>query len=276
MPPEQEQARIWADNRAMGSITLAVEATGGVTRRVRVGEAGALRVRFPGPASADLMAVIVNTAGGIAGGDRFELEFAAGPGASLIVTNTAAEKVYRSLGPDARFDVKLKIAAGASLVWLPHETILFDRARLSRRIDVELAGNARLILAEALVLGRAGMGETVREGLMFDRWRVRHDNRLVHAEAIRLDGRIADKLQEAAITNGATAIATVLIVPAEQAAIEAIRAWVPQCRGEVGISAWNGRAVARFCAVDSATLRYDLTAMLSVLRGTPLPRIWLN
>src|SRR5262245_63129382 len=105
--------------------------------------------------------MIVNTAGGVAGGDRLALDFAVGPGARLVVTTAAAEKVYRTLEPPATVTATLTVAAGAALAWLPQETILFDRARLTRSIDVELAEDARLLLAEAIVFGRAGMGEVV-------------------------------------------------------------------------------------------------------------------
>src|SRR4029079_14078645 len=145
---------------------LSVKSGGGKTRRDEVHEAGSLRVRCPGAPAQELEAVIINTAGGIAGGDRFDLEIAAGQGTRLVVTTAAAEKVYRTLGPDSVIDVKLDVAAGATLAWLPQETILFDRARMGRSIDVSLAPDARLFLAQAIVFGRSGMGETVEEGAL--------------------------------------------------------------------------------------------------------------
>ena len=111
-----------------------------------------------------------------------------------MVTTAAAEKIYRSPGPDADMEVALAVSAGGQLAWLPQETILFDRARLSRRIEVDLAEGASLIMAEAVVFGRAAMGETVREGRFADRWRVRRDGRLIFAESARLDGAIAETL----------------------------------------------------------------------------------
>jgi urease accessory protein len=272
----QEQARIFAANRAVGRIALAAEAGGGITRRARVHEAGSLRVRFPGSSARELQAVVINTAGGIAGGDRFDLDITAGDAARLTVTSAAAEKVYRSLGPDAHIRIRLAAGAGASLAWLPQETILFDGARLNRAIDVELAADARLILAEALVLGRTGMGEAVEHGYLADRWRVRRGGALVFAESVRLDGAIAAKLAEAAVANGAAALATVLIVPGDPDVLASLRALGPDLRAEVGTSAWNGIAVARLCAADGAALRHDLLAVLAALRGSSLPRLWLN
>src|SRR5262249_35117127 len=125
----------------------------GAPRRSRVREGGALRVRCRGRAAGEPEAVIVNPAGGVAGGDRFTLDVAVEPRARLVVTTAAAEKVYRTLAPEAAIDVKLTVGAAASLAWLPQETILFDRARLKRTIDIDLAEDARLVLAEAIVFG---------------------------------------------------------------------------------------------------------------------------
>jgi len=264
---------VFAANRAAGRIALSVAAHGPMTRRKQVYEDGPLRVRFPNASGRALEAMIVNTAGGIAGGDRHDLDIAVGAGATLAITTAAAEKVYRALGPDAEIAVKLSAAAGARLTWLPQETILFDRAKLQRSIDVELAPDATLLMAEALVFGRAAMGEAVEEGAFTDRWRVRRDGRLVFAETIRLDGTIASKLAEPAVSDGGVAVATVLAVPGDEAMIERARA-LTFC-GEVGVSAWNGLAVARLCAKDGAGLRRDLAGVVAAFGGT-LPRLWLN
>src|SRR5271166_424300 len=153
--PSPATESIFAANRACGRIALAVKVSAGMTRRSRLREEGPLRVRCPGRPSPELEAVIVNTAGGVAGGDQFTLDVSVAPGARLLITTAAAEKIYRSLGPDAIIDVTLRVGAGGSLAWLPQETILFDRARLERAIDIELADDAQLIFVEALVFGRS-------------------------------------------------------------------------------------------------------------------------
>ena len=265
--------RVFAANRSAGRIALSVAAEGGMTRRQRVYEDGPLRVRFPNSSGPALDAMIVNTAGGIAGGDRHDLDISVGAGATLGVTTAAAEKVYRTLGPDAEISVMLAVGAGARLCWLPQETILFDRSRLMRRIEVDLAPDATLVMAEAVVFGRSAMGETVAEGAFTDRWRVRRDGRLLFAETVRLDGAIARMLAEPAVAGGGVAIATVLAVPGDPTMAERVRAQT-FC-GEVGVSAWNGLAVVRLCAKDDASLRRDLTVVITALGGT-LPRLWLN
>jgi urease accessory protein len=248
----------------------------GVTRRRNLHESGSLRVRFPSPEAEGLSAVFVNTAGGVAGGDRFDVEIAAGEGSRLAVTTAAAEKIYRAEGPAAQLNIALKLAAGAHLAWLPQETILFDRARLLRRIDIDLAESASLLLCEIVVFGRAAMGERMLHGEFIDRWRMRRGGRLVFAETVRLDGDIGAKLKRPAIAKGGVAIGTALIVPGDEALVERIREVAKSFGGEVGISSWNGFAMARFCAQDAARLRADMMAVLGRASGSALPRLWLN
>jgi urease accessory protein len=269
--------QIFAGNRALGSIGVSVAADAGVSRRRRVHEAGSLRVRFPNAERRGVLdAVIVNTAGGMAGGDRFKIDVDVGAGAGLTVTTAAAEKIYRSLGPDTDIDVKLTVDSGGSLAWLPQESILFDQVRLRRSIDVDLRVDAKLVLAEAVIFGRSAMGEAVATGHIFDRRRVRIDGKLVFAETIRLDGKISQKLKQRAIAGGGIAVASVLKIPGDDAAATAVTALQPEFAGEVGVSAWNGLAVARLVAADGAALRHDLTLIVSAFYSAPLPRLWLN
>jgi urease accessory protein len=267
---------IFAANRAQGSVTFDVHQVEGVTRRRHLHESGSLRVRFPSPEAEGLSAVFVNTAGGIAGGDRFDIDIATGEGSRLTVTTAAAEKVYRAGGPAAHINIALKAADGSHLAWLPQETILFDRARVSRRIDIDLAEGASLLLCEIVVFGRAAMGERMLHGEFVDRWRMRRGGRLVFAETVRLDGDVGAKLARPAIAKGGVAVGTALIVPGDQALVERIREVSESFGGEVGISCWNGFAMARFCAQDAARLRADMIAVLGRASGSALPRLWLN
>jgi urease accessory protein len=267
----------FAANRATGHIALSVAAMHGLSRRARVHEAGSLRIRFPNAHDkGTLDAVVINTAGGMTGGDQFELDIDLDADARLSVTTAAAEKVYRSLGPDTDVRLKLTIGDGAALAWLPQETILFDQVRLRRTIDVELAGNARLLLAEAIVFGRAAMGEIVNDGRLFDRWRVRRDAALIFAETVRIDGALAERLAAGPIAAGGAAIAGILKSPGDEEAVAAVNAMRQNFCGEVGASAWNGLALARLVAPDGAALRHDLAAIVTAWSETPPPRLWLN
>jgi urease accessory protein len=266
---------IFEANRARGAVRFDVLVRNGATRRGTLHESGSLRVRFPSPEGEGLSGVFVNTAGGVAGGDRFDIEVAGGEASRLTLTTAAAEKIYRTPGPSAQINIGLKAAAGAHLSWLPQETILFDGARAFRRIDIELDEAASLLLCEILVLGRAAMGERLEQGEFVDRWRLRRGGRLVLAETIRLNGGIAAKLARPAFAKGGAAIGTALIVPGDEALVAHIREVAGSFAGEVGVSAWNGFAVARFVARDAAALRADIMAVLECT-GTALPRLWLN
>jgi urease accessory protein len=267
---------IFAANRAQGAVRFDVRREDGVTRRGSLHESGSLRVRFPSPEDEGLSAVFVNTAGGVAGGDRFDIAIAAGEGARLTLTTAAAEKVYRAPAAPARLDISLKAEAGAHLAWLPQETILFDRAKISRRIDIDLAETASLLLCEIVVFGRAAMGERMASGEFIDCWRLRRGGKLVFAETVRLDGDIGAKLARPAVAKGGVAIATALIVPGDEAVVERIREAAESFGGEVGISSWNGFAMARFCAQDAARLRADMMTVLGRASSAALPRLWLN
>jgi urease accessory protein len=269
-------SEIFAANRARGAVGFDVHLQDGATRRGRLHESGSLRVRFPSPEDEGLSAVFVNTAGGMAGGDRFDIDISAGEGSRLTLTTAAAEKIYRTPDAAAQLNIALKVASGAHLSWLPQETIVFDQARVTRRIDLDLADSASLLLCEIVVFGRSAMGERVMQGEFTDRWRLRRGGRLVFAENIRLDGDIGAKLAKPAIAKGGVAIGTALIVPGDEALVERIRALSGTFGGEVGISTWNGFAMARFCAQDAMRLRADMMAVLGSASGKRLPRLWLN
>ncbi len=271
-----ELSGTFAANRAVGAVAFDVQLTDGVTRRGQLHEAGSLRVRFPSPEAQGLSAVFINTAGGIAGGDRFDISIAASEGSRLTVTTAAAEKVYRSSDASALLNIALRVDAGAHLSWLPQETILFDQARLERRIDIDLAETASLLLCEIVVFGRAAMGERMTSGYFSDRWRLRRGGKLIFAENVRLDGDIGAKLAQPAIANNGAAVGVALIAPGDEALVERVREASAGFGGEVGVSAWNGFALARFCAQNASLLRADMMAVLARVDRASLPRLWLQ
>ena len=222
--------------------------------------------------------MIVNTAGGMAGGDRFDLDIAVGDGARLVVTTAAAEKVYRALGPDAEIDVQARRRRAArALAWLPQETILFDRARL-RRADRGRAGRrrARCCWPRRWCSAAPPWARRSSEGAFFDRWRVRRDGRLVFAETSRLDGAIAQTLAEPAVAGGGVAVATVLIVPGDEAAVAAVRALrsisAARSASRPGTALrWRGSARR-----DGARAAPRSRRRAGGAAAAPLPRLWLN
>jgi urease accessory protein len=238
------------------------------------------RVLFPRPEPGDLpVAALLTTSGGLAGGDRLSLGVSLEEGARAMVTTAAAEKVYRSLGPEATVTIALAAGDGAWLEWLPQETILFDGARLRRRITADLSPGARLLAAETLVFGRTARGERFTRGLLHESWRLRRDGSLVWADALRLDGDIARGLTAPAAFGGALALATVVYLGEDAAALlEPARALAEA--GEGAATLVNGVLLARFLAADAQVVRQALARYVAGLRqqacGLPpaLPRLW--
>jgi urease accessory protein len=126
------------------------------------------------------------------------------------------------------------------------------------------------------VFGRGAMGERMLHGEFVDRWRMRRGGGLVFAETVRLDGDIGQQLSLPAVANAGVAIGTALIVPGDEAMVERIRGASDSFGSEVGISCWNGFAMARFCGQDAARLRTDMMKVLGRASGLALPRLWLN
>jgi urease accessory protein len=269
------QARSWLP-RTEGSVRLVLERRDERTHVNVMHQAGAARVRFPNTAEgAPPEAVLLNTAGGLTGGDRIDTSVELRPRAEATVTTAASEKIYRALEGEATVRVQLALDAAAHLAWLPQPTILFDQSSLDRRTEVELAGDANFLAVETLIFGRAAMGEDVHRGACRDAWRIRRDGTLIFADTFRVDGAVAIALDRPATLAGARAVAMLIYVaPDAQARLEAARAVLDRAQSVTGVSAWNGMLVARAMAHDGRTLQGAVAALAQVLSGRPLPRVW--
>jgi urease accessory protein len=261
--------------RSRGAGRIVVAAQGGRTRLVRLHQDGCGKIRLPRDDRATgLEAVLINTAGGVTDGDRLSWQAEAGPGARLTLSTQACEKVYRARGAGrAEIVTALVAGEGARLDWLPQETILFDAGALSRRLQADLAAGAELLAAEAVILGRTAMDETVRRGLLRDRWRVRREGRLVFADDLNLESDLAGIGAQAPLLAGARAFASLLLVA------DGAERFLPVMRAALGprggASAFDGKLFARVVAADGFALRQALLPALEALRdGAPLPRVW--
>lgn len=261
--------------RAIGHVRLAVKAdAGGHTRIDRAFQEGSLKVRFPHTDSGRFEAVLLNTAGGLTDGDVFAVDATAPAGTALTLTTQAAEKVYRAAGADARLDVRLALGADAALAWLPQETILYDGGRLARTLTIDMAGSARLIACEMLVLGRTAHGETVRAGALCDQWRIRRDGRLVYADAFRIDTDIVAAGRGGATLAGGRATASLILAAADAGdRLDAVRALLDGFGLAAGASAWDGLLAVRAVADDAQRLRRAIAAVVDLLAGG-VPRVW--
>lgn len=255
----------------------------GTTRLKHLYQTDPLRVLFPNSPAGDLpMAVITSTAGGLVGGDRLDIRFHVGPQAQAMTTVQAAEKVYRSSGPDSRIDVLLQADEGAWLEWLPQETIQFDQARLRRTTRIDRQPGARVLAGEMLVLGRLAGGERYSEGLLHDAWEVRCDGKLAWTDALHLERQITEVINSPAGFNGCHACAT-LVFAADDAAdsLKLARALIPpEGSLRVGATCLDGLLLVRWLGRDPLELRNHYGRFWAKFRqqvaGLPdsLPRLW--
>jgi urease accessory protein len=269
------QVRSWLP-RTEGSIRLELVHQQSTTCLAVLRQAGAARVRFPRVAAgAPLEAVLLNTAGGLTGGDRMDVAMGLARGTCATATTAAAEKIYRSREGDTAIDVGISLGPQAQLAWLPQPTILFDGARLSRCTRVDIAPDARFLAVECLVFGRQAMGETVRHGSCRDAWRIHREGRLIFADTFRAGGDLSASFSRPATLAGARAVAMLIYVSADAASrLESVRAMLDGRDCQAGASSWDGMLLVRALAADSRSLLRKVAPLLQELSGRPLPRVW--
>ena len=257
--------------RSRGDADVAFH-DGGLARLYQRGAAKALLPRSHGAAQE---IVLVNTAGGITGGESYRYGCAA-DASRVILTTQAAERAYRSSTNDiASMNVRLSATKGAALHWLPQETILFEGCRLGRQIEVDLDQTSECLILESLVFGRHAMGETLRHCHFTDHWRIRKDGRLVHAEALALTGDIGASLDAAAGAASAQMAATLVYVGPRLDQLQAdIGAVLPALASRAAVSVWQGRLVLRLLAAETMAGKADLSRILGSTRGQQMPRVW--
>ena len=255
--------------RSRGEVAAAWHMVDGQARLHRLRQVGSARaIALPGPEL-----VVLNTSGGLTGGDRLSVTLDVGAGCRVTATTQTAERLYRAGDGRAQMDLAMTVGAGGHLDWLPQETILFDGCAATRSTTIDLGPDAGCLMLETLVMGRAAMGETLSRVALRDTWRILRNGRPLHLEPLLLDpARIAP---QAAGLAGARAICTlVMVTKGAEDAIGPARAALtdPQVTGAA--SAWDGRLVVRLMAPDAWPLRRQLVRLLAVLRQSPLPRVW--
>lgn len=266
--------------RATGSVRVRFGQDGPHTRLASLYQQAPCRMLFPTPADNDpLQGVLLTTTGGLTGGDRLDIEIDASDGAVATISTQAAEKIYRSTGPDCAIRVSLKAAPGAWLEWLMQETILFNGAKLARRTEADVASGGRLLAVESFVFGRAAMGEDFTTGHLHDLWRIRRSGKLIWMDALKLVGETA-RSQRFGL-GGAAGCATLLYVGEDAAAhLPAARTAIAETDATGGATSFDGLLLIRLLAGQADTLRAGVMHLTSTLRaaigGFPaqMPRVW--
>jgi urease accessory protein len=250
--------------RAEGSCRIVLSGSGKGTCIVDLFQRSPIRVMFPRAGGGAVEeAVLINTAGGIAGGDRLESAVTALANASIAMTSQAAEKVYRALDEPARISTKLKACDAARLGWFPQETIVFNGGRVRRETEIELSSRAELLALEWLVLGRAAHGEEMIGGHIIDSWRVKKDGRLIWADSFRVTNETFPQLRRKALLSNCTAVGTLIhFGPDLETRLEFLRDIAPSLQCHCAATSVGGLIIVRFGANASSDLRLALRSVL--------------
>jgi len=255
--------------------------TGRENRLTDLYQTNPCRVFLPRRPGGKVEAVLLNTAGGITDGDELDYAVCTADGAHVVVTTQAAEKIYRSRGDDCLVRNQLQVINGAFLEWLPQETILFDGAVLTRKIDIRVDTDSRLLAMDWLILGRLARGEHLRQAAIHDQWRLRRDSQLIWADDFRLNGDVEALRHRRSLLDGAHAIATIIYVaPDAPDLLETARRALRKAVCRAGVSERTGQLICRFLGPDDISLRRDVEAFLATFRAAlyghpaPLPRVW--
>ncbi|KPD12985.1 urease accessory protein ureD [Phaeobacter sp. 11ANDIMAR09] len=264
-----------AQPRACGAVALSVKQTKRGTALQGLRQSGSFRCLFPRSKSPRLEAVLVNTAGGITGGDDMRVSAEVHAKAALTLTTQAAERAYRAQpGEMGQLQTRLTVAAKGHVNWLPQETILFQGCALSRQLQVDLAEDASALLVEPLVFGRQAMGEEVTQGQFIDRVLLRRSGQELYRDSLRFDGNMQAQLDRPHVAAGARALATLIYVaPDASGQLPRLRSMLPLRAGASLIGA--DLLVLRLLAADGHELRCSLVPILNHLTQDTLPRCWM-
>lgn len=259
--------------RSNGVGHLSVKRTDNATRIAKLYQEGCAKIRIPSSSSDNLQAIMINSSGGITGGDRLEWKFELQDETALTVTSQACERVYASSHDVGKTDISIAIGKAAKLAWLPQETILFNNGAFHRTIDIEMEKDAELLMVEPIVFGRKAMGECVVSGTLKDSWRIRRSGSLLHAEEAFFEGDIHQQLCSRSVAAGQVAMASLLLIGDHAESVVCPAREIVGRSG--GVSFWNGKLLARIITQDSYSLRKKLVPLIRLMnRDANMPKVW--
>ena len=263
-------------------IALEFGECGGRTALVRRERRGPLAVQRPfHPGDGVCHLYLLHPPGGVAGGDRLEVEVRAGAGAAALVTTPAAAKVYRTLGATSTMRQTLIVEEGAALEWLPQETILFGGSALRVHTEVQLAKGARFVGWEVFALGREHSGDRYTQGSFRQQTELHIDGALRVREL--QDFAAGDPvLTERWGLASRRAFGTLYAAPADADVLARARGALGEVSGhaDAGATLLDGVLAVRAVANAASDVRAALAQAWSgvrplVIGAEPmLPRIW--
>ncbi|WP_242634313.1 urease accessory protein UreD [Marinobacter salicampi] len=258
-----------------------------ITRLTRARHRGPLRVQrpfYPEGKHGCCHVYLLHPPGGLVSGDALTIHAALEKNTHALLTTPAAAKLYKadSHGVSWAQDAYLKVADGATLEWLPQETLAFNGSKGEQTTSIHLTGNAKCLGWEILALGRPASDLPFATGLLEQKFELTRDGKPLWQERQQLDPkhpRFHGKWGQGGNTVQATLWAAGLEDEAE--AIEALRETLP-ANHRWAVTRRRGVLLLRYlgherneawtlCQKAWETLRPRLTG-----KPASIPRIWLT
>jgi len=262
--------------RSRGCLEVSFIEVEGETTLSNLHQSGSLKALIPNSFTSGKEAILINTGGGIAGGDQFSLSIYGGNNTETWITSQASEKVYKSTGDTSRVEINLTLGENSSLYWCPQEMILFDNSRLCRTMNVNLENTSNLLMVENIIFGRIASGEFITNCYFSDQWRVRRNQKLVLAENFLFTG--SDSLNGKANLGNNNCVCTIIYVSSHsEGYLAQVREIMTERRIVGGASSWNNCLVVRLVAEDPCIIKHFTTILLKLFSNQKqsIPRVWL-
>ncbi|MES2104627.1 MAG: urease accessory protein UreD [Pseudomonadota bacterium] len=290
LPPDSlQELAASANAHWQASLQLGFSDDRGTTRLTRRLHSGPLRVQKPlyPEGGQTCHAIIIHPPGGVVGGDVLRINAQVGSNSHALITTPGAAKWYRSNGHVSEQHVRLEVADGAKLEWLPQETIFFDDAQVELHQTIHLARDACYIGGDILCFGRTASGETYTTGKIMQGSEIRREGKLIWFEQGSLAGETPAMHSPLALA-GKTVCATVIATGSSlgAGALDLLREQTRQLvqdkepGAQTGASQLKSLIVARYLGNSSEVAKHWMTAVWQHLRpaviGMPAvaPRIW--
>jgi len=227
---------------------------------------------------------IIHPPGGVVGGDELRMQIDAGPKSRAFLSTPGAAKWYRANGHRSRQQLRIRVAAGAALEWLPQETILFNAADVVFDTIIDLGADARYIGCEILCFGRTASGETFEQGQVQQSMMIRREGKPLWLE----QGALAagSRQMQSPLGLGGYSVCASLIAVGGASSAALLAPLREQCaassegHGQFGVTHMKSLIIARYLGNNSEVARRVMLAAWQILRPALLerdaviPRIW--
>jgi urease accessory protein len=267
----------------LAELELWFEEREGTTRLMRRRHLGPLMVQRPFHSESDgtCHVYLLHPPGGVAGGDRLDMEFHLGPRARAVLTTPGATKFYRSLHGRSAQQVTIDVGADAVCEYLPQESIVFDGANARIDTRVTLARGATYVGWDFICLGRPAAGERFENGMLSQRTEILRDGKPVWFERLHIPGGSPLGTAAYALAGKPTLGTMIYIGQSAENVTERVRSAVGEASGTVfSVSRLEQAVVCRYLGPKVSEGKalfiraWDLLRTAGQGKPASAPRIW--